>query len=71
MEASFEEEVMSPVESLMENECESKPRPNPVISAPHKKKPPQGIKVGKNRLDLIALDALLEQKCEKMIKDVT
>lgn len=70
MEASFEEEEMSPVKLLMENECESKPRPNPIISAPHKKEPLQGIKVGKNRLDLIALDALLQQKCEKTIKDV-
>lgn len=59
---------MSGAESLMENKCESKSSPNPVISAPHKKAPLQGIKVGKNRLDLIALDAVVQQKCEKAIK---
>lgn len=53
----------------MENKCESKSSPNPVISAPHKKAPLQGIKVGKNRLDLIALDAVVrQQKGEQAIK---
>lgn len=61
---------MSGAEPLMENKCESKSSPNPVISAPHKKAPLQGIKVGeKNSLDLIALDAVVQQqKCEEVIK---
>ena len=67
--ASFEEEEVTVVESVMENEWESKPSPTPIISAPHKKAPLRGIEVGKNRLDLIALDALLEQERVKAIKD--
>lgn len=63
---------MAVVWSLMENECDSKSSPKPIIPAPHKKAPLEGVNVGKkkkNRLDLIALDALFQPKCEETIKD--
>lgn len=61
---------MAVVWSLMENECDSKSSPKPIISAPHKKAPLEGVNVEKkNRLDLIALDALFQLKCEETIKD--
>lgn len=59
---------MSRVE-LMEDKRTSQLSPKPAISAPHRKAPLQGIEIGKNRLNLIALDALLQQKGKKTIKD--